>query len=172
MSIIKTWSAKEFDEEGDLEGFFELEFEGNSYGYFHTKPLKEGEEGFDLIGRWLEDLLRAVLILKNGQYVAISDIEALYTWIEFERCKDLLKVSVVTSDIDEVTDSIFIQPLPKREYKDWQNVFIVFSDFQKEVVEKTELYIQFLIEINPRLDGSRRVKRIKELLILVKGTQT
>lgn len=168
ISQIKARSAREFDEEGDLEGFFELEFEGNSYGYFHDRPLKEGETGFDLIDRWIEDLLRAVLLLENSAYVAISDIETLYVWLEIERCEERLKVSLIRNDIIEVEESIIDRPFPERNYLDWKNIWITFSEFRNEVIQKAELYLESLVEINPNLNESRRVIRKKELLELIK----
>lgn len=168
INDVKARSGRSFDEEGDIEGFFELVFEGNSYGYFHDRPLKEGERGFDLIDRWIEDLLRAVCILKNRTYVAISDIETLYTWIEIERSEERLKVSLIQNSTIEVQDSIIDRPFPERTYLDWKNIYITFSEFRNEVVKKSEVYLDLLVEINPNFNDSKRVKRKKEILKLIK----
>jgi len=64
--LIKTASKEEFDKEGDLEGFFKMDFNGYSYGYYHNNPLKDGEEGWELIPQWLESLLQINLWNQNG----------------------------------------------------------------------------------------------------------
>jgi len=165
---LKSWSAEQFDLEGDLEGFFALNFNGNWYGYYHENELKEGEEGFDLITRWFEDLLKGYLKLEESDYVIISDIESYNTWLEFIRSDKGLKVSVMQNENKSGYDSVVTTIFENRTYSGLKDITIAIAEFKTELIGKAKSYIKKVGEINPKFLTS---KRISNLAVLIKKVE-
>lgn len=164
IDMLKEWSKNIFDNEGDLEGFFQMNFNGKHYGYYHKKDIKVGEQGFYLITHWFEMLIKVYLAFEISAYVALSDIESFSTWIEFKRIdKDTLEVSIIECEKNEV-DPIVIKQFDKYTYSDWKNAKIKLKDFKDEIVKKSNLYIEELRRINSKLLESKRISNLKLLL--------
>ncbi|MEL7568772.1 MAG: hypothetical protein AAGU27_28435 [Dehalobacterium sp.] len=169
INEIKNWNAEKCYFEGDFEGFFALNFNGNWYGYYHENVLREGEEGFELISRWFEDLLRAFINLKNSNYVAVSDIESYNTWFEFRKVNTELKVSVIEtkdkSGYDSIEENLFEDSLPT----DWGSSVVSFEEFGKELLLKAESYIKEVEEINSALVYGKRISQLIALVEKARG---
>ncbi|MNO58777.1 hypothetical protein D3C76_493480 [compost metagenome] len=169
LEDIFLWSADKFDEEGDIEGFFELDFSGYSYGYYHSGPLGNDEKGFDLLTNWFERLIKLVLYLNTNDYVAISDIESYNTWIEFvKKDQNTLKVSIIKNSNKSGLSDIVMHRFSQYKYSDWRDVTVLMEDFKNELIHKTELYIEQIRRLNEHLIESKRIKILDNLLDKIK----
>ncbi|MCK4259208.1 MAG: hypothetical protein KAX49_09525 [Halanaerobiales bacterium] len=170
IGMLKEWDASTFDEEGDVEGFFQLNFNGNYYGYYHNRELKNGETGFDLITHWFEMLIKVYLVLKTSKYVVLSDIESFNTWLEFKlRSKKDLEVSIIEYDKKDEVDAIVTSQFDKYTFSDWKNISISVKDFKEEIFKQSNLYVEELNNINPKLLESKRISNLKSLIYKING---
>lgn len=166
---VSLWSADKFDEEGDIEGFFELDFNGYSYGYYHSRPLGNDEKGFDLLTNWFERLIKLVFYLNKNDYVAISDIESYNTWIEFmKQDQDTLKVSIIENSNKSELSDIVMHRFSQYEYSDWRDVTVLIEDLKNELIHKTEVYIEQIRRLNKHFIESKRIKSLNNLLDKIK----
>lgn len=164
-ALLKEWDAITFDLEGDLEGFFALKINNKSYGYYHDNVLKDGEVGFELITQWFENLINVSIMLKNSNYVALSDIESYNTWIEFKLInKDNLLISIIENDKKDGFNAIVTTKFKEYSYSEWRNASITLEEFEEEVISKTESYINCIININPKLIESKRIINLRLLI--------
>lgn len=168
INYLKTLNADDFDNESDIEGFFEMEFEGNIYGYYHDKPLQNGETGFDLLTNWFESLLKTCLNIKITNYIAINDIESFNTWIEFKLVSDILIVSIIKADKEEGIFEIRTEPFSNYNYGEWSNIIISFEEFKNEVISKSMQYLKEINRINMHLMYSKRIINLNNLVLEVK----
>lgn len=90
-SEITCMESEDVDQ-ANVEGFFQLNFNGRTYGYYHGNVLREGETGAELITFWFHLLLISVMELDNSDYVAFCDPESP-TWIEFTVGNELVYVN-------------------------------------------------------------------------------
>lgn len=165
MKILKQWDGSTFDKEGDLEGFFQLQFNDKNYGYYHDRELRDGETGFDLITHWFEMLIKVYLALETSKYVALSDIESFNTWLEFKRISSqILEVSIIECDKNDIAEAIVTNHFDDYTYSDWKNIQITLEDFQEEILHKSNLYIDDIRSINSKLLESKRILNLKSLI--------
>lgn len=164
-ALLKEWDASTFDYEGDLEGFFALNFNNKLYGYYHDKVLKAGEMGFELITQWFENLIKVGIMLKSCNYVALSDIESYNTWIEFKLVnKDKLLISIIENDKKDGLDAIVTTQFKEYSYSEWRNVLISLEEFKEEAIKQAKYYIECVKEINPKLVESNRIIDLRLLI--------
>lgn len=162
---LKTWTSKKFDEEGDLEGFFEIIFNGHSYGYFHSGPLGSDECGFDLLTNWFERLLNLVLLLRTSDYVAIRDIESYNTWLQFVKThSNVVVVSIIENENKSGLNDIVTSRFDTVTYPDWRDLAVSLEELKQEIITKTEMFIEELQMLNMQLVDSNRIKVLFRLL--------
>ncbi len=165
MKALKQWDASTFDKESDLEGFFQLQFDDKHYGYFHDRELRDGEVGFDLITHWFEMLIKVYLALETSKYVALSDIESFNTWLEFKRTNNqTLEVSIIECDKSNIVEAIVTRCFEEYTYSDWKNMSILLEDFKEEILNKSNLYIDEIRNINSKLLESKRILNLQSLI--------
>ncbi len=168
---MKKWDAKRFDVEGNLEGFFEMEFNDNIYGYYHNNPLQKGEEGFELIIRWFELLLESYLLLQKGSYIAISDIESYKSWIEFIKKGKKINVSIIENENKVGLDAIVTKSFKKYRYADWSNEEISIEEFKNELIKKANSLIDDVRQINHLFIESKTILNLFSLLNQIIDTE-
>jgi len=164
---IRTLSRREFDMGGDLEGFFELDFDGHTYGYCHNRPLQEGERGFELLTNWFSSLLSAYLALHEADYAAISDIESFNTWIELKTDPNNpfnLSASVIRAKKWDGSTYIATRPITNYTYGEWRGVVISQKEFRSESVIKSLRYRNEILAVNPGLSKSERLLELDGLI--------
>lgn len=164
LGIIGDWDADTFDREGDLEGFFAINFNGHLYGYHHENELQEGEVGFELLTHWFEMLIKVYINLNNSKYVALSDIESYNTWLEFKLEDGELLVSVIENENKAGLGAIITSPFETYTYSDWKNVQVSKAEFKNELVIKANEYINSVGNINQNLLHSKRMQQLILLL--------
>lgn len=169
MDEIASWSVKKFDDEGDLQGFFEMVFKGHSYGYYHSRPLGDDERGFDSITNWFERLLNLYILLRTNNYVAISDTNSYIKWLQFVKVEPAdVEVSLIDNENKSWLSDIVTTTFNQMTYSDWKGVVISLEELKTEIILKTELYIEELRDINKKLLYSNRIKILTDLLQKVK----
>lgn len=161
-------TVEQIDCEGGIEGFFQLNLQSESYGYCHQEPLRDGEEGFDLISTWLDQLLEVCLLSHETKYVAIKDIESYNTWLQFVVDGEEWKVSVIQVD-GLMAESVLTSPVAGVIYPEWRDVAIKQNQFTAEVVRATNRFIVELAGINPLFSRSERVLSLQAMLDKLKG---
>jgi hypothetical protein len=106
-----------------------LKIQSEEYGYYHDRELAQGEQGFDIISTWFDNLLEVCLLVETTEYVALKDIESFNTWLEFLPIeKNQLSISLMESN-DFTSDFIILQPLMNRNYPSWRNILITKEEF-------------------------------------------
>lgn len=165
--------ASDFDEQGDVEGFFCLNFDGNMYNFCHYNPLREGETGWELMTTWFTSMLNALVILKDSNYAAVSDIEN-HNWIELKLEEDDLTASIIRAEnLSNITfDLAYVWSTPiteitDYEYGEWHNIVVSFKEFKREITLKAQQYLSEAFAINPVLVDSKYFKAVGELIIQV-----
>jgi hypothetical protein len=169
VKYIKSLDKDTFDKESDFEGFFELDFNGNIYGYYHENPLGDDEKGWALITNWFTSLLRAYLKLESSGYAAVSDIESYNTWIEFKVHSQKLIASIIEAEKADGMLEILTEPFEDYIYGEWRNISIKLMNFKNELVEKASRYLDEVAIINQKLLESRRIQNLYELILEVKN---
>ncbi|EGL15053.1 MULTISPECIES: hypothetical protein [Paenibacillus] len=162
-------NLEQIDKEGGIEGFFQLVFNNEEYGYYHNRDLAEGEEGFDLISTWFDNLMEVCLHLEASKYVALKDIETYNTWIEFIPKEDQISVSLMKSD-PSISEFIILKPLSCTSYPEWKDILIPKEEFKSIVIQRTKEFIDELLEINKLFIQSQEVSSLLDLLSKINNT--
>lgn len=160
---IKSLGKQGFDQ-GDLEGFFEMNFNENKYGYFHDRPLDEGEQGSELLTNWFSSVLEAFIVLQKSDYVAISDIDSFNTWIELKKTSNIIVTSIVKAEKGNGTSNLSEVPMESYNYGEWKNILIYADEFGSEIIGKTRQYLQELESFSEEISCSHRFLELHGLL--------
>lgn len=175
LDELKILDRYSFDDWGEIEGFFMIRFndKGHNDLYYHENELRPGEEGFDLITVWFYHLLKAVLLLEEHDYVAVSDIDALEVFIEFKREKQTNHlyagaIFVPSEKRSDIRETVVTKPLPYYEYK-FINEKITYEALKEEVLNKCQQYVEELERINPELIWANRIQRLIHKMNEIKG---
>ncbi|MCY9591344.1 hypothetical protein PC41400_08965 [Paenibacillus chitinolyticus] len=163
----RNYDLEQIDKEGGIEGFFQLIFNTEEYGYYHSKELAPDEQGFDIISTWFDNLLEVCLILETSKYVALKDIETYNTWIEFIPKEDQISISLMKSE-SFTSEFIILQPLNNSTYSEWKYVLIPKEEFRNIVIQRTRNFIDELSRINKHFPQSQRIVSLYELLSKIK----
>ena len=170
LEYLSNVTSKQFDADmAPIVGFFQLNFDGNTEGYYHNNKLHEDEVGLELLNIWFSSLAEAIIILeKESKYVAFQEIDTYNSWLEFIREEnDILKVSRVR-DLEEFKEGshAYIVTVKKDSftYPEWKNVKISFNEFKNKVKTKGNEYLKEIEKINPDLLRTRDISMLaKEL---------
>ncbi|QCV56454.1 hypothetical protein [Thermoactinomyces vulgaris] len=154
---LKTLDRYQFDDWGEIEGFFMIRFNDKAYNdeTYHENELRPGEEGWDLITIWFCHLLKAVQLLEGHDYVAVSDIDALEVFIEFKREKQTNHlyagaIFVPSEKLSDIRETVVTKPLPYYKYE-FVNEKITYEELKEEAINKCQQYVQEWEHINPEL---------------------
>ncbi|MED4781958.1 hypothetical protein [Brevibacillus choshinensis] len=151
----------EFDEVyGDIEGLFQLTFEGNQIG-FYDDDFPFGQEW---IVNWLEHLLLIITKIRETGYLAYRLPETRNLWLEFVIKEKTILVSLV-EDVDrrELTNLFSLKPLQEFKYGNWSKVEIPILGFKKEVISKTNEFLTQIKELNPEFLRSKTITQLIRL---------
>lgn len=152
-----------------VEGFFEIIFNENSYGYYHNNLLNDGERGLESITSWFDKLLRASLTLLNTKYVAISDVESYNIWIEFQKNDDSVLVNIIEAEKANGSSDLSISIFDEVKYT-CPTETISFIELVIELVHKTELFINEVCSLNEELRNNNIIVELNELKIKLKDS--
>lgn len=167
---LETMDARQFDAEGgNVEGFIELNFNGNTYG-FYPKTMVDGPEGGEWINVWLLSLLTSVIKLGSERYVAISDIESDCLWIKLIHKEGTLLASLLRTEDGAKIGTHCVQTGKRLvgERGDWYGVRVDMLQFRQEVVAKAQEYIDQVTAINPSVAHSASIRAMEDLIVRAK----
>ncbi len=151
------------DLEGDPEGFFEIQGERFSYGYFHENEIEMGEEGEYLIAVWFELFLKAAIALNSHDYVAIKDVDSINRWVQIEKVQqDNVSLKIISTDMPKES-VITTQRFDDRKERP-SELIVAISCFRKEVIFSARLYLEQLVAINRHFMATRRYLYLKGLV--------
>ncbi|MCK4261366.1 MAG: hypothetical protein KAX49_20515 [Halanaerobiales bacterium] len=156
----------EHDLAGEIRGLILLDFNSNLVGFYDDSlPIHVAEIFEELLVLWFTLLNKVIHKLTESKYVALSLIENNSTWIEFRVDNTYLKVSMISMKFYEDNIPLIItEPNKHIEYLEWKNIKITREEFVNEVISKTDLFIQFIEQINPSLLESFSIKELIKLL--------
>ena len=182
--IIPEWNEdlSTYDGKGawddDVYGFYEININGNGFGYYHDKPLRPGESESELLSRWFADLIMAYKELCRSGYAAVSDIESYIVWLEFKRVHDMVEISVIRAEKEDGTLSLRLTPFKEFEYGNWYNAerdelvshteTTSLTEFYTELVDKASSYLDELCKINPKILRSSSISELAQLILSLK----
>jgi len=169
------------DPKGELEAFPEIEIDTymnfsvvgyfafyvnkKEYGFYIEESIKQGLSWADYITSWFIDLISAYLELTRFGYVLINDTDSYNTWIEFERVKDMAKISIIRAEKGVGTYSgLRLSHIKQFEYGEWYNESVKLVDIRTELIRKALQYLEELRKINIKLFETREVAELKEVL--------
>lgn len=174
----------------DFEGLIELNFNGNKIGYIFEEEISEemfkaGCFQDEWLLLWFTNLLKAVKLLRENNYLILSEIECP-NWIEFTRISDNIKVKeyrkiphTIKNFKSSHSPTMAVSPLTEiiwlnngetyskgveMETTDFVESCISYAEFEKEIKRKSKT---LLIEIGrtfPNLIKSKSVKDFEEII--------
>ncbi|MBO1627446.1 hypothetical protein [Bacillus arachidis] len=156
---FKVFSETSSEEElNGEEGYFQIVIEEEEYGLFLPEEIDEFAVS---IYWWFYYFLEALIILKNDNYVLISDIEKAETWLELRKEENNIYISKVKANKIESGGPVITNKLPDLTYPYWQNKKVNFILFENEMLNKSRIYIQKLKEINK--SNNKDIIKLEEL---------
>ncbi len=156
FTAIACMDSKDVDE-ATVEGFFQLNFNSRTYGYYHGNVLEEGEIGAELITFWFHLLLLSVIELNNSDYVALNDPES-NTWIEFTVRNELVYVNFRKHIPLMGTSSPIVVSTPWDDFSpktDVQDAVIALEELKNTLKTEVKKYVYALVNASSTFKDSR-----------------
>jgi hypothetical protein len=163
---LKSLSKEELDR-CYIEGNIEITVNDKKYGYYKKEPLEPEEEGFDLLTDWFDELVNALLKLKQKhEYVALYVIDTYATWIEFKRLNDKhVSIGIIKYKAPYGTDLVITTEPHTATPSNWVNEVITYDELQSEILLKMNQYINELTTINKSFATSKALLQLKQITI-------
>jgi len=157
--------AEDMDYENDgIEGMFELNVNGKTYG-FYREDVADPSWGGEWLDFWFESLLLSLKYLQKNGYALIYDLETPDQCIEFKLKKtDILVISHVLKGAERVSSFVRASPLQHYQYGDWSDEKTDFTNFRREVLTKAKHFVQEIFQKNPRYKINRNLESINSLI--------
>ena len=169
FKALKAITEEEFDKEYNMIlGYIRVCFGEHEEGgiFYHENPLKDGEEGDELINSWFYLMLEVVNLLDKGyDYAAFLEIETQDRWIEFKKSKDNVIINVAIGMTQD--HRVLLTEQQPFSYVNPVDFTIEYNKFRMEVYEKASRFLMELKEINPHLLNTERAHSLKEKLELI-----
>ncbi len=161
---LKSLSKKELDR-CYIEGNIEIAVNDKKYGYCKKEALAPGETGFDLLTDWFEELVNALLKLKqNHKYVAVYAIDTYATWIEFKRLNDEhVSIGIIEYKAPDGTDLVITAAPHTATPSDWVNEIITYDELRSEILFKVNQYINELGMIKKSFITGKALIQLKRI---------
>jgi hypothetical protein len=169
LEYLENVDTKKFDDDGaDIVGFFLLNFDGNTEGYYHDNKLNEFEVGHELITLWFDLLIEVIVILEEkSKYVVLKEIECIDSWLEFILNDDILKVSFANYSEENNGSYIIIIKKDGFNYPTWKETIISYSEFKEKVKMTAKQYLGEIERINPALLNAKIIAKLSRQVQLI-----
>lgn len=141
---LSNLTIEEFDNEynGIVSGYFEFTVNQNTEGFYPQKIVHK-EEGLEDILYWLGHLIEGVNMIRKGERyeMCLLTMNIYKLVMRFDNC---MHISFIKKESNEVKwiESISIQ------------------EFEKELYNNVDQFLQTIKEINPALMESRWIKKL------------
>lgn len=155
-----------FDKEyNQIYGSFTVTFGGHDFIPYPPDhiPLSAKRLYSELILTYFELLNEAVTLLVHHHYIAIKYIENNSTWLELRVEKDCIKVSELECEIGPSWNSLICTEekyFTDAKFGSFHDITILKEQFENEVKEKTQMFIEEIKCMNPMIVESKFFKRI------------
>lgn len=153
----------EYDDFKGQNGFFQIKCNDYKYGEMYPKELEEVMDKVSLYD-WFERLIKVTQNLIIKDYVALSDVESYNTWIEFQRKKEEVIISIVKAEKNQGSRDIefFLkEPVPG----EWVNQVVSINQLKVAIIEKAREYIEYLVTNNMRIAEIDKINRAFEEIL-------
>lgn len=164
IQYLRTLNENSFDDGGDIEGFFEIRINDNSYGYYHANPLGDDEAGWYAISDWFNKLVLVYQKLSETNYVALNDTDSYNIWIEFKMDNGNLLLSIVEAEKEDGTAEIMLTPFEKFKYGEWSMITLKQTDFANELNAKISAYLDEINKINAKLLKNKNINALSRFI--------
>ena len=168
LKILESTTKEKFDREYNMIlGYIQICFGEHKEGsYYHENPLREGEEGDELLDWWFRQILETVIIFEQGyDYTAFIEIETPNRWMEFKRNKNDILVNVAIgkaqNNVARITEKRLFSYIAPLDFK------MDYNEFKIQVCEAVNKFLMELKEINPCLCNTKMALILKEKLDLI-----
>lgn len=194
---LKKMTKEAYDEEwGNIEGLLELCFNESSSGYMYDgeispEMLAAGCFGDELLVSWFHNLLDAVIVLREADYITVRQIECLRMF-EFQKRDEFLEVRELEEIYDKKPKARFYKKskvqfmgrtivqigTPRRSVQlksgeaftkeiefcetDFVKTTTLHHEFEREVIKKAQQFVADVEEEFPHLVMSRTLIRLRE----------
>ena len=167
FKVLESITAEKFDEEyNQILGYIQICFGEHKEGsYYHEKPLREDEEGDEILDYWFDKMLQTINVLDGGHdYVAFIEIEKANRWIEFRKSKDNVLINVATGKARD--NKLFITEECVFSYVRPLDFMIEYSEFKIQVYETANKFLMEMQKINPCLLSTKMALSLRKKLEL------
>jgi len=154
----------------NLEGNIELEVNDKRYGYYKKEPLLPGQEGFDLLMVWFDELLDILIKLEQQKnYVAFFVMDRYATWVEFRRLNiERVSISIIEYHAPCGTDLVITEEPKNTNPSFWSNEVVSYKELRDEILTKTNQYLDELVTINNAFMDSKTFMRFMQKIQLIR----
>lgn len=132
----------EYDDFIGQNGFFQINCNAYNYGEIYPKELEVVMDKVSVYD-WFERLIKVTKKLSTEDYVVLSDVESYNTWIEFQRRKQEVIISIIKAEKKQNSRDIEFK-LEESSAGEWVNQVVSYNQLRNEIIEKAEEYIKYI----------------------------
>ena len=144
-------------------GFFQIECNGYTYGENYPSDIADKLIPDDLYD-WFTRIVDIMLILRQRNYVLLSDIESYNRWIEFVKDNEEIIISIKLS-VGWPGSQCIEYSLPNAKPGEWIGQKIPVQQFEHEIISKAEEYVNKLFSLSLNCEEvvlfAQKIKNIK-----------
>lgn len=159
LDELRNLDSPTFESEwGDIHGQIRLTFSAHEFGYVSDKvPF-----GHQPLLLWFDILLDALISLREGNYVLMSQLGNHGAWIQFERQGDNVGISEIRFEPKEghAPFILGIRPLSEETEVEWCGVTVLMSSMVNEITYQCSNLIEEMRRLNPKICNSRKVRNL------------
>ena len=165
FKTLESITEETFDKEyNQILGYIQVCFGEHKEGsYYHENPLRDNEEGDEILDYWFDKMLQTINVLDAGyNYVAFAEIEKINRWIEFRKSEDKILINVAIGRAQD--NKLFITEKGLFSYVDPLDFMIEYNKFRTQMCEITDRFLMELKKINPCLLNTKMALLLKQKL--------
>lgn len=167
VNQLKTMRPNEIKHLKEIEGLFIINLGENFYGFYDEEINDKVEFLKEPIIHWLNLLNEAAQLLSMHSYIALHVIGHAFKWMEFIPRDDILNINMITVE-PTIGQIPFVITKPFDAFKNEWNDKVDKNNFISEVVYKSELFVQYISQINEKLLESAILSKF---IMLIKKTK-
>lgn len=153
----------EYDDFIGQNGFFQINCNTYNYGEIYPKKLEGIMDKVSLYD-WFERIIKVTKNLNTEDYVVLSDVESYNTWIEFQRRKQEVVISIIKAEKKQNSHDIEFE-LEESSAGEWVNQVVCYNQLRNEVIKKAKEYIKYISTNNiDNVEVDKIKKKFEEIL--------
>lgn len=158
-------SAHQFDTDfGHISGFIQIRIGDKTVGDLYI-PDADTLRGSEWIDYWVRQLLYVLVELKEyrKRSVAIKELETMRRWIEFLRDEETVQIHIAVPLVDSVKNLRAINSTDSFQHITDTPCIVSYQALCTQILSFSELFLNEVATINPRLMETIMVRRITEI---------